>query len=87
MQSIKHNASILEETSMKFQLYKTNTKSRTQGLTCLEFPITSIQLNTECKNPYLSTNNAIDGMTILIVDLNFKKIPHIYMHADTIKQY
>ena len=62
----RHSQHIIEETSRKFQLQQT----QSEGLTCLEFQLMS--RNNEYTNPDLSVNSAIDGKTILIVDLNFK---------------
>ena len=41
------------------------------------------QLNTECTNPDLAVNDAIDGMTIFNCGFKFQNATH----ADTVKQY
>ena len=56
-------------------------QTRSQGLTCLEFLIMSIA-KTECTNPDLGTNNAIDVITIFNCGFKFQNATHV----DAVKQ-
>ena len=81
MENIKHISSITGEISSKIEEISatTNTKSRAD---LFGIP-NNKELKTECTNPDLAKNNAIDGMTIFNCGLKFQNVTHV----DTVKQY
>ena len=74
MRNFQHNRGDFQEISTT-----TNTKSRAD----LFRNPNKEQLNTECTNPDLAMNDAIDGMTIFNCGYKF----HNALHLDSVKQY
>ena len=57
---MEKNSNIIREASSIFQVQLT----RSQGLTCLEFQITSSCIAKQCTTQNLGTTDAVDGMNI-----------------------